>query len=185
MIARAESKPRLWAGVAAMAVVVILSNVLVGFPLNDWLTCATFTFPVAFLVTDLVNRAYGVAAARRVALAGFAIAVPGSILAGAWWFGWDGAARIGLASGAAFLAGQWLDIHLFDRLRDGRWWRAPLVSSVCGSAVDTALFYSLAFYGSDWTWEQAMIGDFAVKTAVALLLLAPFRFAIGRPDHVH
>ena len=179
MSASMAARP-LWIGVAAMAAVVVISNVLVGFPISDWFTYATFTFPFAFLVTDVVNRVYGVAAARRVAIAGFLIAVPMSILAGAYWFGWEGATRIGLASGAAFLAGQWLDVHLFDRLRAASWWKAPLISSFFASAVDTALFYTLAFYGSGWPWHQVAIGDFAVKIAVAMVLLAPFRFAVGR-----
>lgn len=170
----------LWCGVAAMAIVVIVSNVLVGFPINDWLTYATFSFPLCFLVTDIVNRVYGVAMARRVAIAGVMVAVPGSILAGAYWFGWDGAARIGLASGVAFFAGQWLDIHVFDRLRRSDWWRAPFLSSFLASVVDTALFYTLAFAGSDWPWHLTMIGDFWVKVAVTALLLVPFRLAVRR-----
>lgn len=181
-------------GILAMAVVVTASNVLVQYPFNDWLTWGAFTYPLAFLVTDLTNRWLGAGAARRVVVAGFVAAVLLSIgLAGP---------RIAIASGTAFLVAQLLDVAAFDRLRAGRWWRAPLVSSTLGSAVDTALFFSLAFapafavLGDDAAWAQAtvpllgvgtgaplwvslMAGDFAVKMGLALLALIPFRFAIA------
>jgi len=181
-------------GILVMAVVVTASNVLVQYPFNDWLTWGAFTYPLAFLVTDLTNRWLGAGAARRVVVAGFVAAVLLSIgLAGP---------RIAIASGSAFLVAQLLDVAAFDRLRAGRWWRAPLVSSTLGSAVDTALFFSLAFapafamLGDDAAWAQAtvpllgvgteaplwvslMAGDFAVKMGLALLALIPFRFAIA------
>ena len=181
-------------GIAAMAVVVTASNILVQHPFNDWLTWGAFTYPLAFLVTDLSNRWMGAAAARRVVVAGFVLAVALSI--------WFAGARIALASGTAFLVAQLLDVAVFDRLRTGRWWRAPLVSSTLGSAVDTGLFFSLAFapafafLGDDAAWAQAevpllgmgaptalwislMVGDFGVKLALALAALIPFRLAIA------
>lgn len=181
-------------GIAAMAVVVTASNVLVQIPINDWLTWGAFTYPLAFLVTDLSNRLMGPAAARRVVAAGFVLAVVLSV--------WLATPRIALASGAAFLAAQLLDVAVFDRLRQGSWWRAPLVSSTAGSALDTALFFTLAFapflvvFGEDAAWAAEAvplfgigpavpfwiglgIGDFAVKMGLALLALLPFRLAVG------
>lgn len=181
-------------GIAAMAVVVTASNILVQHPFNEWLTWGAFTYPLAFLVTDLSNRWMGPRAARRVVVAGFVLAVALSV--------WLAGARVAMASGTAFLVAQLLDIAIFDRLRAGRWWRAPLVSSTLGSAVDTALFFSLAFapafawLGADAAWAQAhvpllglgapaplwvglMAGDFLVKLALALIALIPFRAAIA------
>ena len=181
-------------GIAAMAVVITASNILVQHPFNDWLTWGAFTYPLAFLVTDLSNRWMGPAAARRVVVAGFVLAVALSI--------WFAGPRIAIASGTAFLVAQLLDVAVFDRLRAGRWWRAPLISSTLGSAVDTALFFSLAFapafavFGDDAAWAQAdvallgigaptplwvslMAGDFGVKLALALAALIPFRLAIA------
>ncbi len=180
--------------VLAMAVVVTTSNILVQIPINDWLTWGAFTYPVAFLVTDLSNRWMGPAVARRVVLAGFALAVVLSI--------WLATPRIAIASGTAFLVAQMLDVAVFDRLRRGSWWRAPLVSSALGSALDTALFFTLAFapflvlFGEDAAWAAEAvplfglgpavplwiglaIGDFAVKMVIALAALVPFRIAIG------
>ena len=153
--------------VAAMTVVVTVSNILVAYPLNDWLTWAAFTYPLSFLVTDLTNRRLGPGQARRVVYAGFALA-----LALSWYFaGW----RIALASGSAFLVAQLLDVAVFDRLRAGIWWRAPLVSSSLGSAVDTVLFFAIAFAGTGLPWVSWAAGDFAVKLLMALSLLIPFR----------
>ncbi|MGF1503292.1 MAG: queuosine precursor transporter [Paracoccaceae bacterium] len=179
-------------GIAAMAVVVTLSNILVQYPLGTWLTWGALSYPFAFLVTDLANRLIGPAAARRVVFAGFALAVVLSV--------WLATPRIALASGTAFLAAQLLDVWVFDRLRRGSWWRAPLVSTSIGSALDTALFFSLAFapafavLGDDtgWAaervallgigpeaelWVSLAVGDFLVKLAIALLALLPFRLA--------
>ncbi|MBK0400176.1 VUT family protein [Limibaculum sp. M0105] len=180
-------------GVVAMMVIVTASNVLVQYPFNDWLTWGAFTYPMAFLVTDLSNRYLGAAGARRVVLVGFVLAIALSA--------WFATPRIAIASGTAFLCAQLLDVAVFDRLRRGAWWRAPLVSSVIGSAVDTALFFSMAFApafgflggGADWAaepvpllgmgapvalWVSLAVGDFGVKIALALLALLPFRAAI-------
>jgi len=182
------------AGVVAMALVVTASNILVQVPFNDWLTWGAFTYPFAFLVTDLANRLAGPATARRVVLAGFAVAVAMSI--------WLATPRIAIASGTAFLAAQLLDVAVFDRLRGGRWWRAPVVSSVIGSALDTTIFFSLAFAAAfaaigpnePWAleavpvlgwgpvaplWVSLAIGDFGVKLALAALALVPYRAVIG------
>ena len=156
------------AGVAAMAVVVAASNVLVQHQINDWLTWGAFTYPVAFLVTDLVNRALGPAKARIVVCAGFALAVALSI--------WLATPRIALASGAALLAAQLLDVWLFHRLRGaGGWWLPPLSSSTVASALDTALFFSIAFAGTGLPWITLALGDYGVKLAVAVAMLVPFR----------
>ena len=159
------------AGAIAMTVVVVASNILVQFPINDWLTWGAFTYPIAFLVTDLSNRSLGPARARRVVYVGFAVAVLLSLEFAGW--------RIALASGSAFLVAQLLDIFIFDRLRRGVWWRAPVVSSGVGSVIDTAIFFSLAFAGSGLPWVTWALGDFGAKVAMALVLLAPYRLLMN------
>lgn len=154
-------------GVAAMAVIVTASNILVQYPVNDWLTWGAISYPVAFLVTDLTNRRLGPGPARRVVYAGFAFAVVLSThFAGP---------RIAIASGSAFLVAQLLDVSVFDRLRRGRWWRAPLVSSGLASTVDTFWFFSLAFAATGLPWATWALGDLGVKLAMAAALLVPFR----------
>jgi uncharacterized PurR-regulated membrane protein YhhQ (DUF165 family) len=185
----------IWVGIAAMAVLVTASNILVQYPVGDFLTWGAFTYPFAFLVTDLTNRRLGPLAARRVVYVGFVVAVALSV--------WLATPRIALASGTAFLSAQLLDVAVFDRLRAGRWWRAPLVSSTLGSAVDTALFFGLAFSATlsfgfgvdDWAvataplmgvgalapfWVSLALGDFGVKMLIALAALGPYRLLIGR-----
>jgi uncharacterized PurR-regulated membrane protein YhhQ (DUF165 family) len=169
-----------------MTIVVAASNVLVQHPveafgLGDKLTWGAFSYPLAFLVTDLTNRRFGPASARRVVYIGFALAVALSIgLA---------SPRIALASGTAFLIGQLLDVAVFAKLRRQSWWRAPLIASLLGSAIDTILFFSLAFagdaemssavpfYGSAFAaplWINLAAFDFTVKAFAALVLLAPY-----------
>jgi queuosine precursor transporter len=155
------------APVLAMAFVVVLSNWAVQFPINDWLTWGAFTYPVVFLVTDLTNRALGPKAARRVAWIGFAIAVLASLALAPW--------RIAVASGIAFIVAQWLDIAAFNRLRRQSWWQAPLIGSVIASVLDTAIFFFIAFAGTDMNWLMLAAGDLGVKWAMAVLLLAPYR----------
>lgn len=182
-------------GAAAMAIVVAASNVLVQYPLNAWLTLGAFTYPFAFLVTDVSNRLMGPAAARRVVVVGFIVAVALSI--------WLATPRIAIASGTAFLLAQLLDVAVFDRLRRGLWWRAPLASSLIGSALDTALFFSLAFApafamlgpNEPWAleatpmlgfgpetplWVSLAVGDFGVKVAIALIALGPYAALVSR-----
>ena len=156
----------------AMAAVVLASNVLVQFPINDWLTWGALTYPVAFLVSELVNRAHGPQAARRVAWVGFAVAVAASLALAP--------VRIALASGTAFLLSQWLDIGVFDRLRRGVWWRAPLVATLLAALLDTALFWSIAFAGTGGPWITWALGDLAVKLVLGVALLLPFRLLIGK-----
>lgn len=175
---------RLVLPVLAMTLVVVASNILVQYPfapfgLGDYLTWGAFTYPVAFLVTDLTNRRYGPTLARQLVAAGFVIAVILSI--------YFATPRIAIASGTAFLVGQLLDISVFNRLRLQSWWRAPLVGSVIGSALDTALFFSLAFagdaemsgpvalFGTEVAlWQSLAVFDFAVKMLIALLALIPY-----------
>jgi uncharacterized PurR-regulated membrane protein YhhQ (DUF165 family) len=153
--------------IAAMVVVVTGSNVLVQFVINDWLTWAAFTYPLSFLVTDLTNRRLGPGVARRVVYAGFGAAVVLSALLAT--------PRIAVASATAFLVAQLLDIIVFDRLRDRVWWAPPLVSSLLGSAVDTLLFFTLAFAGTGVPWLTLALGDFVIKVLMAIVLLIPFR----------
>jgi uncharacterized PurR-regulated membrane protein YhhQ (DUF165 family) len=171
VVTNAASRRGVLIGIVAMAVIVTASNVLVQYPINDWLTWGALTYPVAFLVTDLTNRAHGPAAARRVIYVGFALAVALSALLAT--------PRIALASGSAFLVAQLLDVLIFDRLRARVWWQAPLVSSTFGSAVDTALFFSLAFAGTAVPWVTLGLGDFAVKMGLALFMLIPFRMLMS------
>jgi uncharacterized PurR-regulated membrane protein YhhQ (DUF165 family) len=164
---------QLWAPVAAMVAVVVASNIAVRFPINDWLTWGAFTYPLSFLVTDLSNRAFGPARARQVVLVGFVLGVALSVLVPA-------GARIAVASGTAFLVAQLLDVLIFDRMRRLAWWQAPLASSLTASAVDTALFFSLAFAGTGLPWVTWGMGDYAAKLAMAGALLLPYRAVIGR-----
>lgn len=156
----------------AMAAVVLASNILVQFALNDWLTWGAFTYPVAYLVSDLVNRRFGPGMARRVAWVGFAVAIAASLALAPM--------RIALASGLAFIASQLLDIRVFDRLRRGLWWRAPLIATVIAAVLDSIVFWGIAFAGTDGPWLTWAAGDLAVKLGVGVLMLLPFRLLIGR-----
>ena len=164
-------------GVIAMTLVVVASNVLVQYPINDWLTWGAFTYPVAFLVTDLTNRVLGPARARKVVYVGFSLAVILSVV--------FATPRIAFASGAAFLLAHLLDVQIFDRFRESNvWWTAPLVSSTAASAVDTILFFSIAFAGMGLPWVTWGVGDFCAKMCVAIVLLIPFRvlMRVTRPQ---
>ena len=155
-----------------MATVVLASNILVQFPINDWLTWGAVTYPVAFLVSELMNRAHGPQAARRVAWVGFAVAVAASLALAP--------VRIAAASGTAFLLSQWLDIGIFDRLRSGRWWRAPLAATLLAAVLDTAVFWSIAFAGTGGPWLTWALGDLAVKLVLGIALLLPFRLLMAK-----
>jgi uncharacterized PurR-regulated membrane protein YhhQ (DUF165 family) len=163
-----------WWGVVAMALVVGLSNYLVQFPINDWLVWGALTYPLAFLINDLVNRLHGAAVARKVVYVGFAVGVALSLSVESI------DTRIAVASGSAFLVAQLLDVYIFDRLRSGRWWIAPSVSSAISSVVDTALFFAIAFAGSGLPWLQWATGDLAVKWAVAACSLIAYRYVASR-----
>ena len=197
-------------GILAMAVIVVASNILVQFlVLDGLLTWGAFTYPLAFLVTDVMNRIYGAAAARRVVFAGFLVGIACSLIGSQIMleYGPAVALRIAVGSATAFLVAQLLDVAVFDRLRDGVWWRAPLASTLIGSTVDTALFFSIAFSASitvfggnadaaiSWAWEASpfllagpeaplwvtlAVADWAVKLGVALVALVPFRLIVAR-----
>lgn len=156
--------------VFVMALTLLASNILVEVPINDWVTYGALTYPMCFLVTDLVNRTKGVKVARYVVAAGFVMAVILSLI--------FADPRIAVASGSAFLIAQLLDVTLFNYLRQQSWWKAPLISSGLASVVDTFLFFSLAFAGSGLPWITWGIGDLGVKLAVALVMLVPFRVLI-------
>ncbi|APH73961.1 queuosine precursor transporter [Aquibium oceanicum] len=192
--------------VAAMAAVVAASNFLVQYPfahfgLGEILTWGAFTYPVAFLVNDLTNRRFGPRAARRVVLAGFVIAVVLSV--------WLATPRIAIASGTAFLAAQFLDVSVFERLRGNAWWQAPFISTLIGSVLDTVLFFGLAFSaafsgidavfgmedgslgfpvaflgGEVPLWVSLAIGDFCVKILIGLAMLVPYGalLSVLRPE---
>jgi|GEM_PF-166919 len=167
--ARFPAMTRLQFGISVlcMLAVVVGSNILVQVPLNDWLTWGGLSYPVAFLVTAVLNRRFGPAAARRVVWFGFAAALAVSV--------WVASPRIALASGLAYICAQLVDIQVFDRLRDQRWWRAPLASGVLGAILDTAVFFSVAFAATGAPWVTWMLGDLAIKLVVNISMLAPFR----------
>lgn len=198
---------RLLPGILAMAATVVASNILVQFLFGQWLTWGAFTYPIAFLVTDLTNRLYGARAARKVVMAGFATGIVCSLI-GTQIMGEFGplvTLRVAIGSGLAFLLAQMVDVEIFDRLRAGRWWRAPLVSTLVGSALDTAIFFTIAFSsalvalepGNDvaWAnealpllgvgpvlplWMSLAVADWGVKLALAVIALVPFRLILGR-----
>jgi queuosine precursor transporter len=156
----------------AMIFIVVASNYLVQFTVNDWLTLAAFSYPLSFLVTELTNRVYGPKKARQIVYVGFLLGVILSI--------WLATPRIAMASGTAFLISQLLDISIFNRLRQGAWWYAPFFASAAASIVDTALFWGIAFWGEPVPLVTWAIGDLAVKFLMDVGMLAPFRLAIVR-----
>ena len=194
-------------GILAMAAIVVASNILVQFLFGQWLTWGAFTYPLAFLVTDVMNRVYGPAAARRVVVAGFATGVICSLIGTqiTGEFGPLVTLRIAIGSGLAFLVAQMTDVALFDRLRGGSWWRAPLVSTLVGSTLDTAIFFTVAFSAMlafvepandvAWAnealpllglgpvvplWVSLAVADWGVKLMLALAALVPFRLIVRR-----
>ena len=165
-----------------MGVVVLSSNYLVQFPinyygLNEILTYGAFSYPIAFLITDLANRSYGKRVARKIVYFGFVLGIGFTVL-----FSTDFAdlisIRIAIGSGIAFLTAQLLDVQIFDRLRKKEWFVAPLTSSMIGSTIDTFLFFSISFYGTDVPWVTLSLGDLIVKVIVALIMLIPFRLLL-------
>ena len=166
-----------------MGVVVLSSNYLVQFPIKYYgfeeiLTYGAFSYPVAFLITDLANRSYGKLVARKIVYIGFAIGVSFTLL-----FSTNFAdlisVRIAIGSGTAFLVAQLLDVQIFDQLRKKKWFIAPITSSFIGSTVDTFLFFSISFYATGIPWVTLSFGDLAVKIFVALIMLIPFRLLLG------
>ncbi|MDC3004344.1 queuosine precursor transporter [Candidatus Pelagibacter sp.] len=167
----------------SMGLIVLASNFLVQYPvkyygLQDILTYGAFSYPVAFLITDLANRSYGKTAAKKIVYIGFSIGVSFTLL-----FSTNFAdlisIRIAIGSGTAFIVAQLLDVKIFDKLRNKRWFIAPLSSSVIGSTIDTFLFFSIAFYATGIPWISLSFGDLAVKLTVALIMLLPFRLLLG------
>ncbi|WP_092497119.1 queuosine precursor transporter [Meinhardsimonia xiamenensis] len=204
---------RLLPGIIAMAAVVVASNILVQYLVGQWLTWGAFTYPFAFLVTDVMNRVYGAATARKVVLAGFVTGVICSLIGSQIQgeFGPLVTLRVAIGSGTAFLVAQLVDVFVFDRLRKGVWWRAPFVSTLVGSTLDTAIFFSIAFAAAfswiepsndvSWAnevlpllgvgpesplWVSLAVADWMVKLSLALVALVPFRLIIGwlRPQAV-
>jgi len=166
-----------------MGLVVLASNFLVQFPikyygLEEILTYGAFSYPVAFLITDLANRSYGKIAARKIVYIGFAIGVVFTLLFSTN-FGDLISIRIAVGSGTAFLIAQLLDVQVFDKLRKREWFIAPLGSSLIGSTVDTFLFFSISFYATGVPWITLSLGDLAVKIFVAIVMLIPFRLLLG------
>lgn len=194
-------------GIIAMAAIVVASNILVQFLFGQWLTWGAFTYPFAFLVTDVMNRVYGAAAARRVVLAGFIVGLICSLIGTqiSGEFGPLVTVRIAVASGTAFLTAQLVDVAIFTSLQSGKWWRAPLTSTLVSSTLDTILFFSIAFAGSlsfvhpatdvTWAaeqlpllsigpmaplWVSLAVADWSVKLGLALVALVPFRLVTKR-----
>tara|TARA_A100001011_G_scaffold319141_1_gene339082 strand:- start:97 stop:645 length:549 start_codon:yes stop_codon:yes gene_type:complete len=162
-----------------MGVVVLSSNYLVQFPINYYgleeiLTYGAFSYPIAFLITDLANRSYGKLVARKIVYIGFAIGVSFTFLFSTNFTDLI-SLRIAIGSGTAFLIAQLLDVQIFDNLRKKKWFIAPLTSSIIGSIVDTFLFFSISFYATGVPWVTLLLGDLTVKIIVALLMLIPFR----------
>jgi len=167
-----------------MGFTVIVSNYLVQFPvkhygLRELLTYGAFTYPVTFLITDLANRAFGKAIARKIVYIGFIIGVFLTLFVSTNFSDLI-SIRIAIGSGLAFLIAQNIDIQLFDKLRQKIWFVAPLISSVFGSIIDTFLFFSIAFYNTGISWVSLAFGDLAVKLFMALLMLIPFRLIINK-----
>ena len=165
-----------------MGVVVLSSNYLVQFPikyygLEEVLTYGAFTYPIAFLITDLANRSYGKFIARKIVYIGFAIGVSFTLLFSTNFTDLI-SVRIAIGSGTAFLVAQLIDVQIFDKLRKKSWFVAPLTSSFIGSTVDTFLFFSISFYGTGVPWVTLSLGDLAVKILVALIMLVPFRMML-------
>ena len=165
-----------------MGVVVLSSNYLVQFPvnyygLNEVLTYGAFSYPLAFLITDLANRSFGKTVARKIVYFGFLIGIIFTVLLSIDFADYI-SIRIAIGSGTAFLFSQLLDIQIFNRLRKKQWFVAPLTSSIIGSTVDTFLFFSISFYATGIPWFTLSMGDLVVKVLVALLMLIPFRMLL-------
>ncbi len=165
-----------------MGVVVLASNYLVQFPikyygLEEILTYGAFSYPIAFLITDLANRSFGKIVARKIVYIGFVIGISFTLL-----FSTNFAdlisIRIAIGSGTAFLVAQLLDVQIFDKLRKKEWFVAPLTSSLIGSTIDTFIFFSISFYGTGIPWITLSLGDLSVKIFVALMMLVPFRLLL-------
>ena len=166
-----------------MGVVVLSSNYLVQFPikhygLEELLTYGAFSYPIAFLITDLANRSYGKIVARKIVYVGFILGITFTLIFSTNYTDLI-SVRIAIGSGTAFIVAQLLDVQIFDKLRKKRWFIAPLTSSLIGSTIDTFLFFSIAFYSTGIPWVSLSLGDLAVKVFVTLLMLIPFRLLLS------
>ena len=165
-----------------MGAVVLASNYLVQFPIKHYgleeiLTYGAFSYPIAFLITDLANRSFGKIVARKIVYIGFAIGISFTLLFSTNFTDLI-SIRIAIGSGTAFLVAQLLDVQIFDKLRKKEWFVAPLTSSLIGSTIDTFIFFSISFYGTGITWITLSLGDLSVKIFVALMMLIPFRLLL-------
>tara|TARA_B100000579_G_C22797616_1_gene838018 strand:+ start:595 stop:1143 length:549 start_codon:yes stop_codon:yes gene_type:complete len=165
-----------------MGVVVLISNFLVQFPikffgLSEILTYGAFSYPIAFLITDVANRFHGKILARKIVYIGFAIGISFTLLFSTNFADFI-SIRIAIGSGTAFIVAQLLDVQIFDKLRKKKWFVAPLTSSLIGSTVDTFLFFSISFYATEIPWFTLSLGDLSVKIFVALVMLIPFRLVL-------
>jgi|TARA_B100001063_G_C16478377_1_gene411297 uncharacterized integral membrane protein (TIGR00697 family) len=166
-----------------MGVVVLASNYLVQFPINYYglgeiLTYGAFSYPIAFLITDLANRSYGKLIARKIVYIGFVIGIIFTLFFSTNFEDLI-SIRIAIGSGVAFLVAQLIDVQIFDQLRKKKWFVAPLTSSLIGSTIDTFLFFSISFYATGIPWITLSLGDLSVKILVALIMLIPFRLLLG------
>ena len=166
-----------------MGFVVLISNYLVQFPvkyygLENILTYGAFSYPIAFLITDLANRSFGKIIARKIVYFGFTIGVLFTLIFSTNFSDLI-SVRIAIGSGTAFIIAQLLDVQIFDQLRQKKWFIAPLTSSLIGSTVDTFLFFSISFYATGVPWVTLSLGDLAVKIFIALVMLIPFRLLLG------
>ncbi len=165
-----------------MGAVVLASNYLVQFPIKHYgleeiLTYGAFSYPIAFLITDLANRSFGKIVARKIVYVGFAIGISFTLLFSTNFTDLI-SIRIAIGSGTAFLVAQLLDVQIFDKLRKKEWFVAPLTSSLIGSTIDTFIFFSISFYGTGIPWITLSLGDLSVKIFVALMMLIPFRLLL-------
>ena len=165
-----------------MGAVVLASNYLVQFPikyygLEEILTYGAFSYPIAFLITDLANRSFGKIVARKIVYIGFAIGISFTLLFSTNFTDLI-SIRIAIGSGTAFLVAQLLDVQIFDKLSKKEWFVAPLTSSLIGSTIDTFIFFSISFYGTGIPWMTLSLGDLSVKIFVALMMLIPFRLLL-------
>ena len=165
-----------------MGAVVLASNYLVQFPIKHYgleeiLTYGAFSYPIAFLITDLANRSFGKIVARKIVYIGFAIGISFTLLFSTNFTDLI-SIRIAIGSGTAFLVAQLLDVQIFDKLRKKEWFVAPLSSSLIGSTIDTFIFFSISFYGTGIPWITLSLGDLSVKIFVALMMLIPFRLLL-------
>ena len=166
-----------------MGVIVLVSNYLVQFPIKYYgfeeiLTYGAFSYPIAFLITDLANRSYGKVAAKKIVYFGFAIGILFTFIFSTNFSDLI-SIRIAIGSGTAFIVAQLLDVQIFDKLRQKKWYVAPLISSFVGSTFDTFIFFSISFYGTQMPWITLSLGDLLIKVFVALLMLIPFRLLLG------